>query len=192
MPLVRGVAITNAVRDTLQGDYVSGCARTSGSIFKSGSDCDWCWSSDGIFELFVVKEEEAMLIEVLGTFIAIVGFAVLLDTPRKYVLLAGTVGALSGFVYLLGIKWMLGETMAAFVSAILAGIVSHILARKYKAPVIIFLYGGILPTVPGAGMYCVVYSIISGNAAMTEYYLTETLQIAGVIALAVFLTESFF
>ena len=93
-----------------------------------------------------------MLIEVLGTFIAIVGFAVLLDTPRKYVLLAGAVGALSGFVYLLGIKWTLGETMAAFVSAILAGIVSHILAIKYKTPVIIFLLGGILPTVPGAGM----------------------------------------
>ena len=133
-----------------------------------------------------------MLIEVLGTFIAIVGFAVLLDTPRKYVLLAGAVGALSGFVYLLGIKWTLGETMAAFVSAILAGIVSHILARKYKPPFIIFLLGGLLPTVPGAGMYRVVYSVISGNAAMTEYYLAETLQIAGVIALAVFLTESFF
>lgn len=27
MPLVPGVAITNAVRDTLQGDYISGCAR---------------------------------------------------------------------------------------------------------------------------------------------------------------------
>ena len=27
MPLVPGVAITNALRDTLQGDYISGCAR---------------------------------------------------------------------------------------------------------------------------------------------------------------------
>ena len=27
MPLVPGVAITNAVRDSLQGDYISGCAR---------------------------------------------------------------------------------------------------------------------------------------------------------------------
>lgn len=27
MPLVPGVAITNAIRDTLQGDYISGCAR---------------------------------------------------------------------------------------------------------------------------------------------------------------------
>ena len=27
MPIVPGVAITNAIRDTLQGDYLSGCAR---------------------------------------------------------------------------------------------------------------------------------------------------------------------
>lgn len=27
MPIVPGVAITNAIRDTLQGDYISGCAR---------------------------------------------------------------------------------------------------------------------------------------------------------------------
>lgn len=133
-----------------------------------------------------------MLIEVLGTFIAIVGFAVLLDTPRLYVLPAGAVGAVSGFVYLAGLSHGLGEIMSAFLSALTASIVSHILARKYKAPVIIFLLGGILPTVPGAGMYRSVYSIISGDAVMTEYYLTETLQVAGVIALAVFLTESFF
>ena len=27
MPIVPGVAITNAIRDTIQGDYLSGCAR---------------------------------------------------------------------------------------------------------------------------------------------------------------------
>ena len=37
MPLVPGVAITNAIRDTLQGDYLSGCARILESFLKAAS-----------------------------------------------------------------------------------------------------------------------------------------------------------
>lgn len=37
MPLVPGVAITNAVRDTLQGDYISGCARILEAFLKAGA-----------------------------------------------------------------------------------------------------------------------------------------------------------
>lgn len=35
MPLVPGVAITNAVRDTFQGDYISGCARLLEAFLKA-------------------------------------------------------------------------------------------------------------------------------------------------------------
>ena len=37
MPLVPGVAITNAVRDTLHGDYISGSARTLEAFLKAAS-----------------------------------------------------------------------------------------------------------------------------------------------------------
>ena len=37
MPLVPGVAITNAVRDTLQGDYISGSARMLEAFLKAAS-----------------------------------------------------------------------------------------------------------------------------------------------------------
>jgi Uncharacterized conserved protein len=35
MPMVPGVAITNAIRDTLQGDYVSGCAKILEAFVKA-------------------------------------------------------------------------------------------------------------------------------------------------------------
>ncbi len=35
MPLVPGVAITNAIRDTLNGDYVSGAARALEAFIKA-------------------------------------------------------------------------------------------------------------------------------------------------------------
>ena len=37
MPLVPGVAITNAIRDTLQGDYLSGAARVLEAFLKAAS-----------------------------------------------------------------------------------------------------------------------------------------------------------
>ncbi len=37
MPLLPGVAITNAIRDTLQGDYVSGSARAIESFVLAAS-----------------------------------------------------------------------------------------------------------------------------------------------------------
>ena len=37
MPVVPGVAITNAIRDTLQGDYISGCARILEALLKAAS-----------------------------------------------------------------------------------------------------------------------------------------------------------
>ena len=37
MPIVPGVAITNAIRDTLQGDYLSGCARVLEAFLKAAT-----------------------------------------------------------------------------------------------------------------------------------------------------------
>lgn len=37
MPIVPGVAITNAIRDTLHGDYLSGCARILEAFLKAAS-----------------------------------------------------------------------------------------------------------------------------------------------------------
>ena len=37
MPLVPGVAITNAVRDTLQGDYITGSSRMLEAFIKAAS-----------------------------------------------------------------------------------------------------------------------------------------------------------
>ena len=37
MPMVPGVAITNAVRDTLQGDYISGGARILEAFLKAAA-----------------------------------------------------------------------------------------------------------------------------------------------------------
>ena len=100
-----------------------------------------------------------MIIRVFGAFLSIYSFAVLLQVPRRFVLQAGIVGAIGGFVYLLAIHFGRGDVMASLYSAVAAAVVSHIFARVYK---------------------------------MSEFYLIQTLEIAGVISLAIFVVDTFF
>lgn len=133
-----------------------------------------------------------MIIEVIGAFIAIMAFAVMLETPRKYLKYAGMVGAVGWLAYLVALELGTTEVLATFVSSVTVTIVSHIFARILKVPVTVFLVAGILPTVPGAGMYRVVYSIITGANDMTSRYLVLTLEMAAAIALGIFIVDAIF
>lgn len=127
-----------------------------------------------------------LIFGIVGSFIAITGFAVLLETPKKYLPHAGLIGAVGGGIYLYCTQREMDVVLASFLSALAIAFVSHVFARVFKAPVTVFLIAGILPTVPGAGMYRTVYYIIADNREMCGYYLIQTLEIAGMIALAIF------
>ena len=81
---------------------------------------------------------------------------------------------------------------AAFLSGLSVALLGHILARILRAPVSVFLIPGILPLVPGTSIYNCVYNIIRSSREQSTYYLIETMQIAGAIAMAVFLMDSMF
>lgn len=134
----------------------------------------------------------SLLLGVIGCFFAVTAFAVLLETPRTYLAHAGAIGAVGGFVYLFGAHMGLGAVAATFLSALSISLLSHTFARLFKEPVTVFLIAGILPTVPGAGMYRTVYYLIQNDRVESGYYLVQTLEIAGVIALAVFLVDTLF
>lgn len=133
-----------------------------------------------------------MMIKVIGAFIAILSFAILLETPRKYLIYAGIVGAVGWFAYLLAGKQGANEVLATFISAIAIALLSHLFARVFKTPVTVFLIAGILPTVPGAGMYRIGYYLFQGNMELTGRYITTTIEIAGAIALALFIVDAIF
>lgn len=133
-----------------------------------------------------------MIIKILGVFLSIFAFSIYLETPKKHIFKAGLVGAIGGFVYLIALQVSESDVVASFFSALAVAFVSHVFARVFKTPVTLFLVAGILPTVPGAGMYRTVHHILVKDEAMAAYYLIQTLEIAGVIALAIFLMDSVF
>ncbi len=133
-----------------------------------------------------------IVIQTAAAFLAITAFSVILYTSKKHVPFCGLAGALGWFTYLILEPLGLGVVLRNFYAALAVAFLSHLFARMLKAPVTIFLATGILPMVPGAGMYQIAYQMLIGDYEQTSFYLIQTIQIAGVIALAVLVTDSFF
>lgn len=133
-----------------------------------------------------------MLIQTIGAFFAVMTLAVLFSIPRKFLIYSGLVGAFGWLVYLAILYFGYKETTAVFVATLFVALISHTFARLFKAPVTVFLIPGIVPMVPGVGMYRIAYFMISDDGAMTSYYFNYTLQIAGLIAIAVFIMDTCF
>ena len=133
-----------------------------------------------------------ILIRSMGAFLAVLSFGLVLELPKKYLFHAGLVGGLGWLVYQVVEVCLVSEPMAAFLSSLMVAGMSHVFARKLKAPVTVFLVAGILPSVPGASIYRCVYYMMRDIRILSTRYLVETLHIAGAIALAVFFIDSVF
>lgn len=135
---------------------------------------------------------EEILLRSAGALLAVISFGTVVEMPKKYLIRAGAVGGFGWLAYLLVEKYTLSAPLAAFLSSLVVAGTSHLFARKLKAPVTVFLVAGILPSVPGASIYRSVYFMIRDSRSMSTYYLVQTLQIAGAIAMAVFFIDSLF
>lgn len=132
-----------------------------------------------------------MILQSFGAAITFFFFAIMLDTPRKYLFIEGCIGGIGWFIYLLSDSVLhCGGVLASFLSVLVTATISHIFARKFKTPVTMFLVSGILPTVPGAGMYKIPYYMIVRNSEMTNHHFVETIEAAGAIAFAIFIVDS--
>lgn len=133
-----------------------------------------------------------MLVQVIGAFVAVVAASVTFGVSKRFLVYSGLAGAVSWFVYLLLLRNHANELIAVFAATLVSALLSHIFARALKAPVTIFQIPAILPTVPGVGMYRTVYYMIMGDKEMTGYYFSKTLQIAGMIAIGIFIMDTVF
>lgn len=133
-----------------------------------------------------------ILIKTVGAFFAVISFSWLLELPRQFTLWCGAAGAVNWLVYLLVADRSGSKIFAAFLASLAVAIFSHKAARVLKAPTSAFLIPGILPVVPGASIYNTVYSAIQNKGTVATYYFMETMQFAGAIAVAIFMTDTLF
>ena len=130
-----------------------------------------------------------MILQLLSVFIGVIGFGIILEVPKKYLVYSGIAGAIGWAANLL--CQMLLPVGSVFFSSFCIALISQIFARKLKCPVTVFLIPGIYPFVPGAGIYRTVYYVIVGSNTIAGHFLIETLTTAGMIALGIYIVDIF-
>lgn len=126
-----------------------------------------------------------MILQTILSFFACMGFGILFNIRGKNLLFASLSGAISWFVYIVALKFNLSTTASLLLSSVCFSIYSEIFARILKTPVTSLVICGLIPLVPGAGMYNTMYQIILGNLETALRLGLETIASAGTLALGI-------
>lgn len=133
-----------------------------------------------------------LFLQVASAFLGVVALAVLFHVPKKHLVFVGLTGAGGWFTELAMTALAENTVVASFFAALLVALLSNSFARIFKAPVTLYLVPGMIPLVPGIGMYRMVLFLLRGDSTQASYYLSFTLQTAGMIALAIFGMDAVF
>lgn len=205
--LVPGVPFTNGIRDLANEDYIAGTTRLTDAFLAFlciALGVALAFIVEGLFAGGImqlgapVKDTlaSAWYIQLPAAFVGTMGFSALFGTPRKHYIDCALAGTAGWAVYLLlasaGPTHVVG---AAFLGALAVAVMAHLLAVTRRCPVTVFLICGIIPLVPGGGIFWTAYYIITNQlrlAATTGFTaLKVTIAIAGAIILIVALSNRF-
>lgn len=89
----------------------------------------------------------------LSSFVGTLGFALLLQAPRRSWLPASAIGAIAYTFYWVLVQMGSGESFSIFVSTLLGSMLAQFCARKMRMIATIFVTLSIIAQVPGLGLY---------------------------------------
>ncbi len=126
----------------------------------------------------------------LYAFLACAGFCIVFEIRKPlFILLSCVTGAVGWLVFLLLAD--IGSGVVRYLLAtIVVSVLSEIFARILKAPATIFLVIGIVPLVPGGGLYYAMDALINGDYVLFAQKGIETAACAGAIAAGVSVVTS--
>ena len=128
-----------------------------------------------------------MYIHVIFSYLAAVGFAVFLNSPKKTLYVAGSIGMISWVIYVLLMRINIDMMTSNFIAASI-----EILARKMKKPTILFIVPGIITLIPGLGLYNTMSYVVEGDFQLAFTTGANVLLASGAIALGVIVISSLF
>lgn len=203
--LVPGVSFTNGIRDLANEDYIAGTTRLTDAFITflcialgvALSLLVHGFFAGGIVDLGapVVDPVAAKWgIQLLAAFIGTIGFSIMFGAPRRAYIDCGLAG-LAGWLVFLGFsgRWVsAGVVLAAFAGGLAVALMSHIQARYRKCPSVVFLVCGIIPLVPGGGIFWTAYHLVSDHLAVAATTGFMALKVTIAIAASIILASELF
>lgn len=113
-------------------------------------------------------------------------FAILFNVPKHFYIGCGITGAAGWWVYLLVEQYTeLSTAIASFCGTLVVVLLSRILTVRMKCPITIFLVSGVIPMVPGAGIYYTTYYLVMNQTGMAAEKGLEAIKVSFGIVLGI-------
>lgn len=116
-----------------------------------------------------------ILVMLISAGLGTLGFNLIFKVSPRHIPAATLGGIISCAVYvafdLMGVNLFVSN----FIAMLVAGIVSEIFARGFRAPAAIFLLPSTIPLVPGGGLYYTMTTLMSGRYNECAVYAKSTL-----------------
>jgi uncharacterized membrane protein YjjP (DUF1212 family) len=184
-----GVAITNAARDLLSGDMLAGVARatdaaiTAVAISSGAGIIAGIWTLRGGVLTGERTEFPFLLFPVFG-FLMTIGFCLQINAPKRQMIIASIIGGVGMLVLMGGPLLGQGALLTGFVGACIIATLAEIASRAGRDATTVFIIPGIIPFVPGLGLFESTSAILANNNTLGIEKGASAMLTAGSIAIA--------
>ena len=132
-----------------------------------------------------------VLKQLIFSFMSTLGFAILFNAPKNSVYYAGFVGSIAWSSYFIFYTYTGSNIISSFIGALVVGLLGEVFARRNKKPATLYITAGIIPLVPGAGMYYTMLALIEKDFTLAANKGFETFFLAVSISIGIIFTSIF-
>ena len=117
------------------------------------------------------------LIQIFASLVGAVAFAIIFKTSARHLPYVALSGLVTYAIYYTVFFFLDSAFLAAFLSTLFTALFSEFCARFRRAPTAVFLFPGIIPTVPGGSLYYAMRYVLVGDLDSALSYLTSALAV---------------
>ena len=183
MLLVPGLLFGTAMRDLLCGDLIAGTLKILQALIQTlmiGFGYMLAYALIGNYMIPNAPDAagDLFLIQIVTSLATSVAFAVVFKSNKRHLIMGGVCGILTFATYYA--VYVLSSSLfwAAFISSAVAALFSEVNARMRKAPAVLLLLPGVIPTVPGGYLYRSVRDFVRGLPSDALSHLGDAASVA--------------
>ena len=197
MVLIPGIAMTNAMREMLISDTISGILRLVESLLIASAVAFGFALAMFVFKDYFPEEHFTSLnaelpwLQVLAAAAGTLGFSILFNSRPQRLLLGALGGGLTWFIYLLLARYIPQDFICVAAAAAFGAVYAEIMARVCKAPATVFTILAEIALIPGGSLYLTMHHLVGGRQAQALQYGMHTLMMALAIALGIVFITAF-
>lgn len=127
--------------------------------------------------------------QLVTSFIATSAFGILFNVPKRSLMKCGYIGMGGWIIYYILVENKGDAVIATLAGAFFVGVISHVLAKVFKTPVIIFSVSGIIPLVPGGLAYDSMRNFVENDYSAALTLAAKAFMLSGAIAFGLVFSE---